>query len=317
VSNIERYVDDVSQKRPLNFLMLAAPGAGKSHFIRCIAKRLQSKNVSAITFNMASRQSHEDLIPPLDAARNLKVEDRIPLLFLDEFDSSEENYALLLPLLWDGELNIGQRHLKLGKVIIVLAGSSPSLPVTMDHARSMRVGSVGTNNHSSKLIDLFSRINGGVLSIPPFLDRTSDIDRRADKVCVGVHLLRQRFGTDLRLVPLSLLRFISRTEFRYGVRSIAHLIDLLPHGIRGNGALPPTSSLPLSNPEELKGSSLAYHLIDEDQAFGVSKVWQAVRATKALVTVQSEMFDRLKYRLGFDKEMAGWALARVLQDIPG
>src|SRR5690242_4650968 len=34
VTTVENYVDDTSQKRPLNFLMLASPGAGKSHFIK-------------------------------------------------------------------------------------------------------------------------------------------------------------------------------------------------------------------------------------------------------------------------------------------
>lgn len=32
IETIRRYSEDLTQKRPLNFLMLAAPGAGKSHF---------------------------------------------------------------------------------------------------------------------------------------------------------------------------------------------------------------------------------------------------------------------------------------------
>jgi len=53
-----------------------------------------------------------------------------------------------------------------------------------------------------KLIDLLSRINGGVVPIPPFYDAAKGIDRRPDKVCVAVQILRQRFGHKLRTVPL-------------------------------------------------------------------------------------------------------------------
>ena len=214
LDNIGLYASDLSQKRPLAFLMLASPGAGKSHFIRCIANQLEGLKVGAITYNMAGLQAGEDMIPSLDAARNLKVEDRMPLLFLDEFDTSPDYVPMLLPLLWDGEVTIGQRDLKLGKVVIVLAGNDPSLPLTMEEARSMRTEVQTTPGRSPKMIDLLSRINGGVFSIPPFYDRSRSLDRRADKVCIVIDLLRQRFGASLQEVPLSLLRFTARAEFR-------------------------------------------------------------------------------------------------------
>jgi len=229
IDTIKRYANDSSQKRPLVFLMLASPGAGKSHFIKCIANQLESVKVGAITYNMAGQQSNEDLIPPLDSARNLKVGDRIPLLFLDEFDSSPDFTPMLLPLLWDGELTIGPRDLKLGKVIIVLAGSHPNLPETMEDARSMRRDTQITSGQSQKIVDLLSRINGGVIRIPSFNDVANSIDRRVDKVCIIIDLLRQRFGNQLAYVPLSLLRFVAQADFRYGVRSIAHLVSTIPY----------------------------------------------------------------------------------------
>ena len=65
---------------------------------------------------------YDDFTKPLDAVRNLKVNDKLPLLFLDEFDCDDRNYPILLPLLWDGELQVGQRDLKVGKVVIILGG---------------------------------------------------------------------------------------------------------------------------------------------------------------------------------------------------
>ena len=100
---------------------------------------MRDERVQAVTFNMATMQSADDMAQPIDELRNLKVNDRFPLLFLDEFDSDITRYASLLPLLWDGELHIGHRDLKLGKAVIVLAGSNPDLPKAMVESATMRL----------------------------------------------------------------------------------------------------------------------------------------------------------------------------------
>ena len=292
LDKIKQYTADSSQKRPLVFLMLASPGAGKSHFIKCIAKQLQDQKIGAVTYNMAGLQSNEDMIPPLDAARNVKVEDGVPLLFLDEFDSKSENVPMLLPLLWDGEVTIGPKGLKLGKVIIVLAGSHPTLPVTMEQARSMTEAVQVEDGLSSKIVDLLSRINGGVIPIPPFLDQKKNIDRRVDKVCVVVQLLRQRFGAALEDVPISLLRFVGLTDFRYGVRSIAHLVDLIPHK-KTEHLMAKDLKLPLNDTQALKQSSLAYHLLHNDQADGIVKIWNEALRNDCQITITAELTERI------------------------
>lgn len=275
IEQIETYVADTSKKRPLNFLMLAAPGAGKSHFIDCVAKVLRDDGVRAIKFDMTSLQRNEDLTLALDLARNEKTEDHIPLLFLDEFDSRQEHISLLLPLLWEGELILGQKTLKLGRAIIVLAGSNSALPTIMNNARGMG-GTVaipeGTN---PKIVDLLSRMNGSVVQIPAFSEVIDGVDRQLDKVCVAVHLLKHRFGEELRSVPLALLRYIVHTEFRYGVRSIDHLIQQ----IRCKGKVVHLRigqfTSPMDSVESLKESSLIYHLLNRDQVRGVHTVVDA------------------------------------------
>ena len=69
ITLIEEYIDDPSRRRPLNFLMLASPGAGKSHFIDCVARRMHRHKVVPNTFNMASMSTNDELIRPLDDAR--------------------------------------------------------------------------------------------------------------------------------------------------------------------------------------------------------------------------------------------------------
>jgi predicted AAA+ superfamily ATPase len=305
---VERYINDASLKRPLNFLMSAAPGAGKSHFIKCIARSLESNNVRAVTFNMAGLQRHEDLIPPLDEARNLKVDDRVPLLFLDEFDADEDHFALLLPLLWDSELNLGQRDLKLGKLIIVLAGSRPSLKSTMDQARSMKPDVRAGEGNSSKLVDLLSRINGGAIEIPSFEERDYD------KVCIAVELLRQRFRA-LKQVPVAILRFLAKTEFRYGSRSISAFINTLPNTKGDSMELGNMKSSALSDPKMLKKDPLAYHLVHaEDQAHGICQAWTAQAMDDSKLPIRA---DKLKYLQSSDspRSLLGLHLGYLVDEL--
>lgn len=288
IQHITAYLRDTTRKRPFNALMLAAPGAGKSHFIKQLAATMNKERVQAVTFNMATMQSADDMAQPIDELRNLKVNDRFPLLFLDEFDSDPSRYAALLPLLWDGELQIGHRDLKLGKAVIVLAGSNPDLPKAMDHSAKMRVDAeLGQPTApSGKLVDLLSRINGGVINIPDLDLRSEERDRRVDKICVAVALTKVRFGNELSEMPRCLLRFIGHTSFRYGVRSIAHLIDLIESSaidankktLRGDAL-----GLPFSSEESLRDSSLKLHLLDKDQGFGIVNRWKEFSKDKITV----------------------------------
>lgn len=293
IHSIRTYLKDATRKRPFNALMLASPGAGKSHFINMLCLAMKNERVNAVTFNMATMRSADDMAQPVDELRNLKINDRFPLLFLDEFDSNPSNYAALLPLLWDGELHIGHRDLKLGKAVIVLAGSNPNLPKEMEKSASMSIVIDNSPESSStgKLVDLLSRINGGVINIPDLDLRTENRDRRVDKVCITIALLKQRFGDNIEFVPRSLLSFIALTNFRYGVRSIAHLIDLIESSaFKNKQILPADLKLPLSSETELKESSLKLHLLDKDQAFGIVNRWKEL--SKDDLTVPLSQHDK-------------------------
>ena len=294
IEQITAYLRDATRKRPLNALMLAAPGAGKSHFIKQLAVKMRADRGQAVTFNMATMQSTDDMAQPVDELRNLKVNDRFPLLFLDEFDSDPSRYAALLPLLWEGSLHVGNRDLKLGKAVIVLAGSNPDLPKAMDLSAKMGLNPETQEEFvpAGKLIDLLSRINGGIINIPEFDLRTGERDRRVDKVCVTVALLRDRFGDQLTVIPRSLLRFIAQTTFRYGVRSIAHLIEVIDSDAFHGGALDGGKLvLPTNSEEALRESSLRLHLLDKDQSFGIVNRWLACAKDTATVDLGRRGFD--------------------------
>jgi hypothetical protein len=262
---------------------------------------------------MAGLQKHEDLIPPLDASRNLKVQDSIPLLFLDEFDADEANTALLLPLLWDGELNLGQRDLKLGKVIIVLAGSHPTLQATMNQARSMKLDIPVTDGRNPKLVDLLSRINGGTIEIPSFQDLPKKLDRRYDKVCIAVELLRQRFPS-LKQVPVALLRFLALTEFRYGARSIANFINMIPYKKDLVELDIEDIKVPLGDSTKLKEDPLAYHLLNDDQAHGVVDTWKNVIKDNSKMPVYADSLEYLQAE-GFPPDFLDFHLGYLVDEL--
>jgi len=253
---------------------------------------MKDERVEAVTFNMATMQSADDMAQPIDELRNLKVNDRFPLLFLDEFDSDPSRYAALLPLLWDGELQIGHRDLKLGKAVIVLAGSNPDLPKAMNQSAKMGFETDTSEGFTpGKLIDLLSRINGGVIEIPDLDLRSEDRDRRVDKVCVAVALIKGRFGNELTELPRALLRFIAQTTFRYGVRSIAHLVDIIESKCFRNGRLKKEAlGLPIASEEVLQESSLRLHLLDKDQGFGIVNRWKEFSKDKMVVNLEGAFF---------------------------
>ncbi|OHB62268.1 MAG: hypothetical protein A2Y76_05360 [Planctomycetes bacterium RBG_13_60_9] len=298
MENIGSYARDMKRRRPLNIILQAEPGSGKSHFIKCLAEKMSSCEVKAVVFNMTAMERMDDLAAALEAVRNLKVNDKLPLLFLDEFDSCERNYPPLLPLMWDGTLQVGHRHLEVGKVIIVLAGSQKNIVGAMEASKAMRKV---TSDGASKLVDLLSRINGGTLAIPG-LDEIVDGDRlgaahrnrKVDKVCVSVSLLLRRFD-GVEEVPWALLNFISRTTFRYGVRSISNLIDHIPLMSRGVQRLRVANlkALPLGNTEAIKVSDLAHHIISEDGPAAVEGLWRRLRAISKLVRIREKKEEPL------------------------
>ncbi len=292
IETIISYAGDLSRRKPLNIMMRAEPGSGKSHFVKCLAGRLGRHQATAVDFNMASLQNNEDLIVPLDEVRNQKVQDHLPILFLDEFDANPSNFPTLLPLLWEGELHVAHRDLKLGKLVVILAGSSARIEQAMRDGKTMQKPATATDD---KLADLLSRINGGELQIPSLDLIEKDRDRRVDKVCLTIALLQRRFGEGLKVVPWALLRFVYATKFRYGVRSIGHLIDLLaPEAPRFGFFFPrfeiPTlkitlEGLPLKTADQLKESSLSYHLVAEDGPAAVIDQWRKIVGSQVTTRV--------------------------------
>jgi hypothetical protein len=160
----------------------------------------------------------------------------------------------------------------------------------MEYAARMGLDEATSERPSTgKLVDLLSRINGGILEMPDLDLRTQERDRRIDKVCVAIALLKTRFGGELELVPRSLLRFIAHTQFRYGVRSIAHLMDIISSKAFKEGKLDiREGNLPLNSEITLQGSSLSLHLLDKDHGFGIVNRWNDYSKDNTMVSLEKK-----------------------------
>ena len=145
-----------------------------------------------------------------------------------------------------------------------------------------------------KLLDLLSRINGGEFEIPRLDDVSINRDRRVDKVCIAISLIKRRFGNQIKKVTWALFKFIAHCNFRYGVRSLTHLIDCIPR-IDNKEVLKTTDlKLPLNSPSSLKNSSLAYHIKSDDGPAGVTKFWAHLKESKGFVLPQIQWLDMFK-----------------------
>jgi len=294
IAKIKEYLRDFSKTRPLNIIMIAQPGLGKSHFVKCLAKKMSTLGVSEVCFNMATMQSVVDLAQPIEAIRNLKVVDKLPLFFLDEIDTDPKNYSRLLPLMWDGAIHLGKQDLKLGKVVLIMAASDSNIGRVMKSARSMEMKLDGMQEDDKKLVDLLSRVNGGVVEIPQLDISNKSRDRRIDKVCLSISILKNKYP-DLVTVPWALLHFIAISKFRYGVRSIVHLLDFIPGDLDSGYEYAGLTelrfdhfSLPLNKVNDLKKSSLSYHLITNEEPEDIVKIWKDISKCQILIRFEEE-----------------------------
>jgi len=277
---IERYSNDRTLTRPLNFLMLADPGTGKSFFVECLSKAMNDFGLIGVDCNLSTFRDIGDMLPAIEMMRNHKVNDKLPILLIDEFDVLDD-MASLLPLLWDGTVNIGHSKLRTGKAIIILAGSRPDVGKYVSSWQSMTEKQQQTNEDLlkiKKLNDLLSRINGGYIRLPTLKgvqNKNLEIVCIANKICITIAALQSRFGKHLYEVPWALLRLIASISFKHNIRSLVTFLnfidnekDILESGVITVNHL---KSLPLNDAGTFRKSCVNQHL-RTNRNFTVAKI---------------------------------------------
>jgi ATPase family associated with various cellular activities (AAA) len=273
VTRIATYVSDDTATRPLTFLLSAEPGSGKSHFVKCIAGDI---GIPMVTANVASLQSMAELGYWIDEIRDHKTQDKTPLLLIDEADSKPYDIPAFLPLLWDGLFSWQGRSLKIGRCVIVLVASNESLRRYIEDGSGADV-----KEKFPKIEDLLSRINGGVVRLPP-ID-----ERRHDKLCIALALIRRRFP-QLTAVQLPFVKLLVNTRFMHSVRSMEALIEYFP-APSNDGTLRVTTEFEqllldhFLKRETFRANVFAFHL-EHGERVNANQIWSEHRDAQVLVS---------------------------------
>jgi hypothetical protein len=141
---IETYIKKETAKRPLNILLAAPPGSGKSFLIKQVINSIVEKNKSLqVSFEetyIASLENTDELFKIFQRVQSLNLEGKIPVVFFDEIDAKIPNishiYAKFLAPMWDGNFYLGKEKFFLGKCIFFFAGSGLSLEAESKDALS-------------------------------------------------------------------------------------------------------------------------------------------------------------------------------------
>lgn len=126
---ISNYLERPRTKRPLNFLISAPPGNGKSFLIKQIARSIPQDIYQTIfeEVYVGSFDRIDELYAIFLRIQSFNLQGKVPFVFFDEVDSKIGDtyiYQKLLAPMWDGDYFVGKERYTLGKCIFFFAGST-------------------------------------------------------------------------------------------------------------------------------------------------------------------------------------------------
>ena len=240
---IQQYAAEEKPERPLSFAVFGTPGSGKSFGVKEIAKSVLGTDkkgddiVKTLTFNVSQFTSVEDLTGAFHQVRDCIANNRLPLVFFDEFDAEDLKWLkfFLMPM-WDSTFKDGAFERPLGKCILVFAGGVYSrfedFAKEPDGKKTNKGGITPDEWKKLKVPDFISRLKGYLDIAGPnqrvsgdfnyILRRALVIAQKTKEIAVDESILRA-----LLLVP----------KFKHGFRSLDTIFSMSD---TRNGNLLPT-----------------------------------------------------------------------------
>lgn len=132
INNLMReYISNDNTIRPLSIAVFGTPGSGKSYGVTEVATSIAPNQIVKLTFNLSQFNSTDELNRTFHRARDYSLKGKIPLLIIDEFDTSISGESLgwlkyFLAPMQDGVFREGDSEHAIGKVIFVFGGGTSS-----------------------------------------------------------------------------------------------------------------------------------------------------------------------------------------------
>ena len=218
VEDINEYIKLPGETRPLNCLVIAEPGSGKSFFAEQVAKVTECEMKE---FNCSQALSPKDLLEGISELQNVKG--KTPLLFLDEVDTDQgKYYPYLLAPLWDASVLIDGKPRKWTKKFVSILVAS-NVNSAEEFLQNLRYNTV------PKSLDLLSRLNGPKLTLSEQEPPTEEA--RTSRVYLTISLLL-RYHDTARLIERGLLDLVYCAP-KFNPRAVEHFVTSLPAPIDG------------------------------------------------------------------------------------
>ncbi len=246
---VTQYARGKRLERPLSIAVFGPPGSGKSFAIKQMAKSLFPGELTRIEFNLSQLDSAHELGRAFHEVRDLALEQQLPLVFWDEFDTPLEGRELgwlryFLAPMQDGEFREAGITHPIGPAIFVFAGGTCS---SIEEFK--QTGDEDFEKHAKKK-DFISRLKGfvNILGPNPMKDRDDKLFPLRRALLLRAILngkAHQLFSNGkLNIDPGVLQAFITIGEFLHGARSVEAIVDM--SSITGKLSFE-RSSLPAAN----------------------------------------------------------------------
>jgi hypothetical protein len=201
---IRAYIKDETIKRPLNILLEAKPGTGKSYLVKeltkLVGKTLSGKVVEFLNYNLTNMESPRELYQCFRKIQNLHLSMSFPVVFFDEVDTKFSTdrycYSTFLSPMYDGKIYEGGGYFNIGRAVFFFAASKSLLSIQ----------AYSSENHNDDPQIKINQAHDKKISYPQWLKK------RLNEMKSIIEFLNEGIKKESDKIPDKLLDFLDRMD---------------------------------------------------------------------------------------------------------